>query len=418
MKEVALQVRLPNIGGYHLVEQVARTDMGAVYKAINPLNGQFVAVKMLPPEATEDEVLRLRFAKECQVAQRLRHPDIVHVLDYGLEGMRPFMVMEFVDGESLGDRLEREGRLPEAEALRIIRQVGLALHWAHERRVIHRDVKPDNILLTADGRAKLADLGLVKSADSDFNITRSLSGLGTPNFMAPEQFSDAKHADARSDLYSLAATLYQTVTGELPFRARSHRAVATILRMKMADDIASPRRLVPELSERLDREVMRALRADRKQRHATVRELLDALLEGGAVAAEAAEAPPPAPAAARPARKDNRRKVRFPVGHCASCQPYQRIKDDHTWGGQLVNLSETGLCMELGRRFEPGALLTLTFTGLDAPPRLLLGRVVWVERQEQDRWRLGCCFDRPLGEVEVRALLSSAPLPAPAFEVG
>src|SRR5205807_10319012 len=156
------------------------------------------------------------------------HPHSVRVLDYGLDSDKPFLVMEFVGGGSLGDRLERQGRLPEAEAVQIISQAGQALQWAHERRLVHRDVKPDNILLDADSKVKLSDLGLVKNLDDNANLTCALDYLGTPNFMSPEQFKDARKADAQSDLYSLAATLYMTVTGEIPFRARNGRDLAGI----------------------------------------------------------------------------------------------------------------------------------------------------------------------------------------------
>src|SRR5947209_12345455 len=127
--------------------------------------------------------------------------------------------MEFVEGESLGQRLEREGRMAEAEAIRLIAQVAQGLHRAHKQNLVHRDVKPDNILVRPDGVAKLADLGLVKETDADLNLTRTGRGLGTPHFMAPEQFRDAKNADPRCDVYSLGATLYMMVTGELPFRS-------------------------------------------------------------------------------------------------------------------------------------------------------------------------------------------------------
>ena len=127
--------------------------------------------------------------------------------------------MEFVEGESLGQKLERDGRMPEAEAIRIIAQVAQGLHRAHKQGLVHRDVKPDNILVTPDGMAKLADLGLVKETETDLNLTKTGRGLGTPHFMAPEQFRNAKNADIRCDIYSLGATLYMMVTGELPFRS-------------------------------------------------------------------------------------------------------------------------------------------------------------------------------------------------------
>ena len=121
--------------------------------------------------------------------------------------------MEFVDGQSLGRKLEHAGPLTEMEALRLIAQVAQGLRLAHKKGLIHRNVKPDNILMTAQGQAKLADLGLVKEVETDLNLTRTGRGLGTPHFMAPEQFRNAKYVDIRSDIYSLAATLYMMVTG-------------------------------------------------------------------------------------------------------------------------------------------------------------------------------------------------------------
>ena len=121
--------------------------------------------------------------------------------------------MEFVDGESLGQRIERDGRLPEDEALRLITQVCQGLYRAHKQGLVHRDVKPDNILLNREGQAKLTDLGLVKDAAEDNNLTKTGRGLGTPHFMAPEQFKSAKNADLRCDIYSVGATLYNPSHG-------------------------------------------------------------------------------------------------------------------------------------------------------------------------------------------------------------
>src|SRR5262249_20076947 len=160
--------------------------------------------------------LRKRFEQEYHVASSLDHPNLVRALELGDHDGAPFIVMELVDGPSLGDQIERDGKLQEAHAVRIISQVAEALEAGHKQRIIHRDVKPDNILLASDGLAKLTDLGLCKDIEGGDGLTRTSSGLGTPNFMAPEQFSDAKHADARCDIYSLGATLYMAVTGQLP----------------------------------------------------------------------------------------------------------------------------------------------------------------------------------------------------------
>jgi eukaryotic-like serine/threonine-protein kinase len=401
MKRAASEVSLARVGGYPIVELINAGGMGTVYKGLDPVTEKTVAVKVIPEEVTADPVLRMRFAQECQVARSLKHPHCVQVLDFGLDGSTPFMVMEYVDGESVGQRLQREGRLPEAEAVRLITQAGQALHHAHRSRLVHRDVKPDNILLTADGEAKLADLGLAKSLESDYQLTRTQTALGTPNFMAPEQFEDAKRADARSDLYSLAATLYMMVTGELPFRSRSVRAVAAIYKKKLANEIVPPRQLVPELSASLEKEILRALDADRDRRHGSVQEFLDGL----------APEPPPLPGPGQPAAdtpaptadKDVRREKRYPARRKTSCQPLQRLPDE-SWAGQVVNLSRNGICLKLGRRFERGALLRVVLEGEQTKRRSVVARVVWVKPDTHKTWRLGCRFDQPLSDFEVHEL--------------
>jgi serine/threonine protein kinase len=182
--------------------------------------------------------------------------------------------MEYVEGESLGQRIEREGRVPEAEAIRIIAQVAQGLHKAHKQGMVHRDVKPDNILISPQGVAKIADMGLVKEAETDLNLTRTGRGLGTPHFMAPEQFRNAKNADARCDIYSLAATLYMAVTGELPFRSCSP---LDAWMKKVHNELPPPRQVAPDVSERVDWAIRRAMSADPEQRPASCREFVEDL---------------------------------------------------------------------------------------------------------------------------------------------
>jgi serine/threonine protein kinase len=186
----------------------------------------------------------------------------------------PYLVMEFVEGESLGQKLEREGAMSETDAIRIIAQVAQGLHRAHKQSLVHRDVKPDNILVTPDGIAKLADLGLVKETETDLNLTRTGRGLGTPHFMAPEQFRNAKNADIRCDIYSLGATLYQMVTGQLPFRSNGP---LDAWMKKIQNDLTPPRQLVPDLSERVEWAIRRAMSADPDKRPATCREFVEDL---------------------------------------------------------------------------------------------------------------------------------------------
>lgn len=265
---------LQSIGNYELIDKVAEGGMGTVYKGRHRETGQIVAVKVIAPHMTGNQVLLKRFQQEYNASRLLNHPNIVRALEFNNTSSTPYMVMEFVEGESLGSRLEREGKLPEAEAKRLIIQVAQGLYKAHKEKLIHRDVKPDNILITPDGRAKLTDLGLVKEVETDLNLTRTGRGLGTPNFMAPEQFRNAKNADQRCDIYSLGATLYMMVTGEAPFKACS--PLDSYMK-KIENDLPPPRQLVPTLSERTDWAIQRAMSADPETRPATCREFVEDL---------------------------------------------------------------------------------------------------------------------------------------------
>jgi serine/threonine protein kinase len=265
---------LQSVGNYDLVDKIAEGGMGAIYRGRNRLSGEIVAIKIMPAHMAQNPVLLERFKQEFRAASRLDHPNIVRALDFGDTGTAPYLVMEFVEGESLGQKLEREGKMAEAEAIRLIAQVAQGLHRAHKQNLIHRDVKPDNILVRPDGVAKLADLGLVKETDTDLNLTRTGRGLGTPHFMAPEQFRNAKNADIRCDIYSLGATLYQMVTGELPFRSNGP---LDAWMKKMNNDLSPPRQLVPGLSERVDWAILRAMNPQPDQRPSTCREFIEDL---------------------------------------------------------------------------------------------------------------------------------------------
>lgn len=262
------------VGNYDLVEKIAEGGMGMVYKGRHRDTGEFVAVKILSPHMTSNEVLLKRFEKEYNTARQLDHPNIVRALDYGKINGSPYLVMEYVDGESLGQKITRQGPMAEKDAIRLIAQVAQGLQRAHKEKLVHRDVKPDNILVTADGTAKLADLGLVKETEDDLNLTRTGRGLGTPHFMAPEQFKNAKNADPRCDIYSLGATLYMMVTGQMPFQSQGP---LDAYMKKIENKLTSARSLVPSLSERVDWAIRRSMSADPDQRPANCREFVEDL---------------------------------------------------------------------------------------------------------------------------------------------
>jgi serine/threonine protein kinase len=262
------------IGNYDLMDKIAEGGMGTVYRGRNRLTGDIVAVKVVPPHMLTNPVVVKRFEQEYNVAKNIDHPNIVKALDFGQDDDKRFLVMEFVEGESLGQKLERDGKMSETEAIRIISQIAFGLAKAHLQGMIHRDVKPDNILITPLGVAKLTDLGLVKEVDAELNLTRTGRGLGTPHFMAPEQFRNAKKADARCDIYSLGATLYMMVTGQLPFESNGP---LDAWMKKINNEIEDPRAVAPDLSERIDWAIRRAISVDPHHRPGTCLEFIEDL---------------------------------------------------------------------------------------------------------------------------------------------
>ena len=265
---------MQSVGHYDLLQKIAEGGMGTIYRGRDRRDGRIVAVKIMPPHMAANPILLKRFEQEFKAAKKLDHPNIVRALDFDATASSPYLVMEFVEGESLGQQLERKGPMGEAEAIKMIAQVAQALHRAHKIGLIHRDVKPDNVLVNTDGVAKLADLGLVKEAETDLNLTKTGRGLGTPHFMAPEQFRNAKNVDVRCDIYSLGATLYMMVTGELPFKSSGP---LDAWMKKIQNDLRAPRDIVPALSERVNWAVLRAMSADADQRPNSCREFIEDL---------------------------------------------------------------------------------------------------------------------------------------------
>jgi serine/threonine protein kinase len=222
----------------------------------------------------QDDAQLERFRREARAAARLAHPHVVTVIDAGEDDGRPFIVFEYVEGETLKERIRRLGRLPIAESLAYTIEMGRALMAAHAERIVHRDVKPQNVMLEAGGRVRLLDFGIARSVASG---TRALTGtgmtLGTPEYMSPEQF-DTSRVDARSDLYSLGVVLYEMLTGVLPFQGDSPVSVAISHRTEPPRDV---RALRPDVPAWLARIVATCLEKERTRRFATAAELAGAL---------------------------------------------------------------------------------------------------------------------------------------------
>ena len=261
-------------GRYEVVAQLGRGAMGVVYKARDPQIDRIVAVKTVSlagQEPDEEKEFRLRFKHEAQAVGRLHHPGIVAIFDVGenAENQDPYIVMEFVSGEPLNRMLKREKKLPLAQALQLVEEIAEALDYAHAQGVIHRDIKPGNILVTPEGRAKIADFGIAKLNLAHFTLPGRV--LGTPAYMAPEQLSGAG-VDGRSDLFSLGVILYAMVTGHSPFQGDS----ATTVCFKVANrEPVAASALDLSLPHELDEVIARAMAKDPEQRYQRGAELAE-----------------------------------------------------------------------------------------------------------------------------------------------
>jgi serine/threonine protein kinase len=265
------------IGRCRTIRELGRGGVGTVYLATHQTLQIEVALKVLSPSLSMDNpALAERFIREAQLAARIRHPNVIAVMDAGHDESTGlyYIVMEYVSGGSLSWHL-RHGALPEAKALSIITGIAHALLIAEENSIVHRDIKPDNIILDLRGTAKLADLGLAKhSIDSRTSLTMGGSFMGTPAYMSPEQARDAKVADTRDDIYSLGATFYECLTGEPPFQGETPYNIMSELLTKPSP---KPSTLHPEISRAADLICRKMMAKNRDLRYANARALLDDL---------------------------------------------------------------------------------------------------------------------------------------------
>jgi len=210
-----------DFGEYELVCEIARGGMGIVYRASSKRDVADVAIKELYVDSFMDGEKRRareeRFRREATLLNRLHHPNLVKVYDLKLGPRQFYYVMELLEGRNLMDELTAKGRLAPLAFLPILEQVGAALHYAHSKKVIHRDIKPDNIFILSDGTVKLTDFGVARPDDIESNLTRSGAILGTLGYAAPEQLNSAKRVDQRADIFSLAVVTYQVLSGQKPF---------------------------------------------------------------------------------------------------------------------------------------------------------------------------------------------------------
>ena len=273
---------------YEIVTKIGEGGMGSVFAVVDPASMELCAVKVLPDELAEDEDLVKRFQREGETACGLRHPNIVGGLRVVEHEGQHFFAMEFVDGETVYDRLERDGVFPEPEALKIVRGICLGLQYAEEKGLVHRDIKPENIMMDRDGTAKLLDMGLVKRLDAGrvSRLTQSGMAIGTPHYISPEQARGEENVDHRSDIYALGATLYHMLTGKVPFEGNT---AAVIMTKHLTEELDWPSDINPEISENTSRLISKMMAKERRDRYQHGRDAvadLDLILSGRAPSGE------------------------------------------------------------------------------------------------------------------------------------
>ena len=264
-------IKVTQLGDFRLKRRLGKGGMGEVFLAQQVSLDRPVALKTLTKELAQNEEFVARFQREARSMAKIDHVNVVKV--YAVDAARGihFVAIEYIDGKSVQDWLDKLEKFPVADAAHIAVVCAEALWHAHEENMVHRDIKPDNVLLTSKGVVKVADFGLAKVMDEDVSMTQSSTGLGTPLYMAPEQARSAKHVDQRCDIYALGATLYHMLTGQLPFSGGS---TLELIIAKERGTYTSARQLCQEIPERLDLIIDKMMAKDPAHRYKDCGEVL------------------------------------------------------------------------------------------------------------------------------------------------
>ncbi|HYF50467.1 MAG TPA: protein kinase [Planctomycetota bacterium] len=301
---------MTRIDDFELLAKLGEGGMGAVYKARQVSLDRVVALKVLAKKLAGNQSFVTRFLREARATAKLNHPNIVSGIAVGSAEGYHYFAMEFIEGETLNKRIKTSGALPEAEVLRIGAAVASALAHAHSVGIIHRDVKPDNIMMMSDGTPKLADLGLAKGNESeeDASLTQAGTALGTPHYIAPEQAAGEPDVDGRADTYALGCTLYHMATGQTPFQAPT---TAVLMMKHMTEKMVHPQSIKPQLSDGFCQILSRMIARDKADRYPDLKDAaadMEAVLNGGQPACKPL---PPQKSKFQPGPKAQRRTGKF-----------------------------------------------------------------------------------------------------------
>jgi serine/threonine protein kinase len=264
-----------NVGPYRLIEKLGKGGMATVYKAYHPSLDRYVAIKALHPAFMEHPGFIDRFEREAKVVARLEHPNIVPIYDFSEHEGRPYLVLKYVRGETLKARLEKS-RLTYKESRHIFRVISSALAYAHQEGVLHRDVKPSNVLLDKNGGIFLADFGLARIAETSQTTLSGQMMMGTPHYISPEQAKGLGDLDFRTDIYSLGIMMYELLVGHVPFQADTPFSV---IHDHIYSPLPMPRTINPELNEDIERALLKALAKKREDRYSSVSEMMTVFLK-------------------------------------------------------------------------------------------------------------------------------------------
>jgi len=260
------------IAGYKVIQKIGQGAMGTVFKAHQVSMDRVVAVKVLSPNYAQNDRFVERFFREARAVAKLNHPNIIQGIDVGVSNGVHYFAMEYIDGPTVGQLLKRGGALDEKRSINVVLQIARALDHAHRLGLVHRDIKPENVMLTRQGIAKLCDLGLAKlSQQGDSNHTDPGASMGTPNYISPEQARGSEEVDIRADIYSLGATFYHMVVGEVPFPSEN---AAVAIAKHLTEEPTPPRERNPLVSPDVSFVVLKMMAKDKAQRYQIPAELV------------------------------------------------------------------------------------------------------------------------------------------------